>query len=126
MPRPPPVLSLVLSLSKGRVLSLSKGRVEGPRRMKTSPPCPPLLAGEGEVRFPLPSQGGGWGVGAIFRAGLMMSAPLLPESWVVAALGLAVLSGVVGAIAKATSVVLAMAGKAFGDIPLLTHAISEP
>ena len=46
----------------------------------------------------------------------MMSAPLLHESWVVAALGLAVLSGVVGA----------MAGKAFGDIPLLTHAISEP
>ena len=50
------------------------------------------------------------------RDNLMMSAPLLHESWVVAALGLAVLSGVVGA----------MAGKAFGDILLLTHAISEP
>ena len=36
MSRPPPVLSRVLSLSKGRVLSLSKGRVEGPRRMKSA------------------------------------------------------------------------------------------
>ncbi len=36
------------------------------RRMKTSPPCPPLLPGEGETAAPPPSQGGGRGVGRRF------------------------------------------------------------
>jgi len=34
---------------------------------RTSPPCPPLLPGEGADGAPPPSQGGGWGVGADWR-----------------------------------------------------------
>ena len=46
-------------------------------RMETSPPCPPLLPGEGESVVPLPSQGGGWGVGGLSPAAAALADRLL-------------------------------------------------